>query len=371
MNQKIKVLFIVPNLQGGGAERVMVHLVNHLDREHFTPLLALGKREGAYLSDVRDDVEIHSLGTLRARAALPAIIKLGRRLRPNVVLSTLGLNLATALARPFLPRGTRVLLREGNTLSAFLKEVGAHSRAQEMIYRCGYRMLYRLPHGIICQSDYMLSDLAATAHLPRRNLKRIYNPVDMAQIEALAAQGATPYDGPGPQILAIGRLSPQKGFDILLPAFAIVRQAHPTAVLTLLGDGEDKIALQDQARVLGIEDAVRFLGFQANPYLYLKHADIFVSSSRYEGFSNVIIEALACGTPVVATDCPGGNREVVQNGISGWLAPSEDGQALGTVLNCALTERGNFQASVLRDWCRERFSVDHITRLYETEFTAR
>src|SRR4051794_31975963 len=180
------VLFALHSLIGGGAERVVVQLVNGLDRARFAPVLALGRAEGPYLGDVRADVPLHVLGADRARTAAPAVLRTVRRLRPDVVLSTAGLNLAVALVRPAFPRGTRVVLREANSPNAFLDDVARTSRARAALYRAAYCLLYRQADAIVCQSDAMVADMAALG-VPRARLRRIYNPVDVDRVQALAA----------------------------------------------------------------------------------------------------------------------------------------------------------------------------------------
>ena len=161
---------------------------------------------------------------------------------------------------------------------------------------------------------------------------RLYNPVDIERIRAQAEACASPFVGAGPHVVAAGRLGHQKGFDMLLDAFAAARARGVVATLTILGDGPDRGALEALAARLRVADAVHFVGFQANPFAYFAAADLFVLSSRYEGLPNVVLEAMACGCPVVAFDCPRGVREIVQDGHNGALLPPEDVVGLGDTL---------------------------------------
>jgi glycosyltransferase involved in cell wall biosynthesis len=361
---KKKVLFVVPTLQGGGAERVMVTLANHLDRNRYTPILALGLVEGPYLKELARDVNIHSLrGAWRARQAIPAVLGAVWSLRPHVVLSTLGLNLAVALARPFFPPGTRVILREGNTVSAYLRISASDAHFKAL----AYKLLYRMADMVICQSDFMLNDLAVNFSLSRQKLVRIYNPVDIEHIRTMATQIGNPFAEGGLHLLTIGRLDHQKGFDVLLQAFKLVLNNYPQTTLTILGEG-DVAELKHLVQDPGILEATHFLGFQSNPYPYLKQADLFVSSSRYEGFSNVILEALALGTPVVATDCPGGNREVIEEGVNGWLARVDDVESLTQTICKGIRDRVTLDAAAIQAGCEAKFSVNHIVELYQDQF---
>lgn len=362
---KRRVLFVVPSLIGGGAERVIVHLANNLDRDVYTPMLALGEKEGPYLKELRDDVAVYELGAVRARRATRAILKLVRSLRPSTVVSTLGLNFAVALASPFFPKGTRVILREGSSPSAFLKEVERTSRARASFYRSMYRLLYSRADKVICQSDYMLNDLMMNLSLPRAKLERVYNPVDFDKIRALVESVDSPYTGAGPHLVTVGNMTYAKACDVLLEAFKLVREQYSSAHLTFVGDGDNRQSLEALTESLGLRESINFAGFQSNPFAYVKHASLFVSSSRYEGFSNVILEALACGTPVVATDCPSGNREVIEEGVNGWLAKPEDAASLAETMARAIVEQSELDRGSIRAACESRFSVSHILKLYQ------
>lgn len=358
------------SLIGGGAERVVVQLLNGLDRRRFAPALALGAAEGPYLGDVRADVPLHLLGAQRARDAGPAVLRTVRRVKPDVVFSTAGLNLAVAGTRVAFPRATRVILREANSPEAFLGDVARTSRGRAALYRSAYRVLYRQADAIVCQSDAMVRDMAALG-VPREKLTRIYNPVAVERVKALASEpDPDPAIGDGngePRLVSLGRLSHQKGFDVLLDALVAVRARRPGTTLRIFGDGDQRPALEAAIQRLGLAGAVQLPGFRDNPYSAIAAADLFVSSSRYEGFSNAIVEALACGIPVVATDCPSANREVLREGLNGWLsAPAEDPAALAKTILRALDEREQLDPDAIRRDCAERFAARGVVAAFET-----
>ncbi len=324
---RTKALFLIPNLKGGGAERFFCTLLRRLDRGSFEPHLALFAARGEYLRDLPADVVVHDLKCSRGRYALPAIVRLAWKLRPDAVLSTLPqTNVALTLSRPFLPRGARVLLAEAALASATLKDRAevAHPR----IWAWLYRHLYKRADKVVCLSNSMIEDMAVNFNVPREKLLRIYYPMDLERVRELSDRGANPYTGPGPHLAAAGRLCPQKGFDLLLAAMPAVLAQHPQASLTILGQGPLLDELNQQASRLGLADAVRFAGFQRNPWPYLKYADVFVLSSRYEGLPNVLLEAMALGTPIVATDCPGAIREVHAFHPELVMVPPEDPERL-------------------------------------------
>ncbi len=331
--ERTRVLFLLPSLGGGGAERVMVRLLQHLDRSRFEPHLALVSAAGPYLKDVPADVPVHDLEAGRVRRAFPAIVKLCWRLRPQTIHSTLcELNMAMVLLRPFLPPGTRLLIREGISPGAESVQAKRHA----LIWKWLYRLLYPRADKIICVGDFVADELASSFHVSRRKLVRIYNPVDFELARKLANATGNPYQGNGPHLVAAGRLARQKGFDVLLEAMALVRNSLPSCDLTILGEGELRAELLAQRQRLGLDESVHLTGFQQNPYPYFRHADLFVLPSRFEGMPGVVVEALAVGTPVVASDCPGAVREILRDCPIARVVPPSDPKALADAIVTAL-----------------------------------
>jgi glycosyltransferase involved in cell wall biosynthesis len=361
-----RVLFLLPNLGGGGAERVMVMLLHHLDRSRFEPHLALLEAVGPYLEELPADVPLHDLKAKRVRRAFPGMIRLAWKLRPHAILSTLcEMNMAAVLSRPFLPPGIRLLIREGASPSAQYVQGSKHP----WVWKRLYRLLYPRANRIICVGDFVADDLAVHFRIPRRKLARIYNPVDIEWERKLANATGNPYQGSGPHLVAAGRLSKEKGLDILLEAMPRVRAAFPQAQLTILGEGElmpDLVARREQ---LGLREAVHLIGFQQNPYPYLKHADLAVLPSRFDAMPVVVIEALAVGTPVVASDCPGAAREILRDcPIARLVRPSDPlalAEAIVSVLSSTNKELG---LDIRLEAYLSRFEVKARVRDYEELF---
>lgn len=307
---KKKVLFVVPSLHGGGAERVMVTLLKHLDRKKFSLNLALVKKEGTYLKDVPNDVEIYDLKVGRVRKSFLPLLKLIWRIQPDIAFSTLGhLNLALILLKPVFPKKTKLVVREANTVSEIIK-----TNNLSRMWRWLYRRCYRKADLIICQSKYMQEDLANNFSIPKEKLVQIYNPVDVDDIRKKSMLGENPFAKQEKfiNIVTVGRLSYQKGIDRLIQSIPDLLKVKSNAKLWILGEGslEDELkSLRDQ---LDLKDTVFFVGFQENPYVWLKHADLFVLPSNYEGLPNVLLEAIACGCSVLTTDHPGGTREIME-----------------------------------------------------------
>ena len=365
MKPRLRILFVLASLRGGGAEGVMVTLLRYLDRSRFELHLALVKAEGVHLERVPADVSLHDLKANRARYTIPSFVRLVWKLRPHLVITTLGhLNLTLILARKLLPHTVRMVVREGTVVSALLDR---HVE-NPWVWRWLYRRLYAKADVIVCQSDYMLEDLAQSVGIPRNKMVRIYNPVDLQRISELSLNHSNPYCGDGPHLLAVGRLSREKGYDLLLDAMAMVHQALPYAKLTVLGTGPLEGALLAQRTSLGLSEVVRFIGFEPNPYPYFRRADLFVLSSRFEGFPNALLEALALGTRAVAADCPGGAREIAGHFSGCTFVRSEDAAALARGILDILSEDRSKTREGNEQVRSEEFAVHHITAQYEALF---
>ena len=358
-----RVLFLMPTLGGGGAERVIVTLLRHVDRSRFEPHLALVEAVGPYLKEVPADVPLHDLKAKRVRHAIPAIIRLSWKLRPHAIHSAMcELNLATVLSRPFLPPGLRLLIREDSSPSA----QNTQGRKHPLLWNWLYRQFYPRADRIICVGDYVLDDLADNFGVPRSKMARIYNPVDVDMTRQLAEAGGNPYSGKGPHLVAASRLSTEKGIDVLLDAMPLVRAAVLSADLTILGEGPLKPDLLVQRGRLGLNEAVHLAGFRPNPYPHFKHADLLVLPSRFEGLPLVVLEALAVGTPVVASDCPGALREILSDCPMARLVRPSDAKALAeTIVSAVNSASKRLEPDESQDAFLRRFDVKTLVRDYE------
>ena len=216
---------------------------------------------------------------------------------------------------------------------------------------------------MVCQSQAMRDDLQRVLGKRSPPLTVIGNPVDVEAMQARAAEASVAPPG-DPAILAVGRLAAQKGFDVLIRALPDVLERHPDAVATILGEGEERHPLEALAGELGVRAAVRLPGRDANPPAQMKSATLLVSSSRYEGFANVIVEAMAVGCPVVATDCPGATREMVIERRTGWLANPDDPAALAQAILRALSADRAAVAAAATDLCRRSYGPGRIVAAY-------
>jgi glycosyltransferase involved in cell wall biosynthesis len=206
------------------------------------------------------------------------------------------------------------VVREGTIVGSAIE-----SWSRPWLWSLLYRTVYRSADRIVCQSEYMKSDLARRFAVPHSKMVTVYNPLDVDRIRERAGDAPNPFteSGEGPHLVAAGRLAHLKGFDTLIRALPALHRLHPGAELWILGEdrspnGTMGRQLEELCDAHGVRDNVHFTGHQDNPYPFFRHADLFVLSSRYEGLPNVLLEALGCGCPVVALDCPGGTREIMQ-----------------------------------------------------------
>jgi len=246
------------------------------------------------------------------------------------------LNFLVLLLRPFFPRETSVLVRQNGTVSAALA-----AGSLPVYTRLLYRLLYRRADRVICQTAAMAKDLAEEIGIAKERLLVLPNPVDIEAIRAASKAYPSPWSGPpsnsqGPHLLAVGRLSREKGFDLLLRAIAAVRERFPLADLAIAGSGPEDASLKAECRALGLESAVHFAGHVDQPSTYFREATVFVLSSRHEGLPNALLEAAAGGLPIVALPASGGVRDLLRDRPGVWLAPEISSEALASSLLAAL-----------------------------------
>ena len=364
---RMRVLFLLPTLGGGGAERVIATLVETLDRHRFEPHVGLLNFAGPHLKEIPPEVTLHDLRVRRVRYALPAIIRLVWNLRPQVILSTLGhLNFLLILSRPFLPKQTKLLVREATTVSAHLQ----HGVRAVGLWTWLYRHLYKRADKVVCLSEHMVADLHENFGVPLQKLVCIHNPIDVAWIRSMAEASGNPYKGRGPHLLAVGRLSWEKGFDLLVEAMPYIRKQFPHARLTILGQGPLESNLTVQRELLGLREVVDFPGFRANPYPLFKYADLFVLSSRYEGLPNAALEAIGLGTPVVATNCIESLKEVVHPTYPHLLLCPPTTECLADSILSVLAGGRNSERrnATWPTWLSHTLEVSYAVRAYEGLF---
>lgn len=290
--------------------------------------LVLVRARGAYAGEVPKNVRLVDLGASRAATSLPKLIRYLRRERPHALLSTsTHTNVVALLAKRLARVSTRTVVRQPMQMTP----VREFARTVFLLAR----PLYRWADAIIASSDRVAADLAQVTGLPLERISVAPSPLVTAELFALAREPLhDAWFGPGkpPVVLGVGRLADQKDFASLIRAFAVVRQ-HTPARLLILGEGTERPMLEAIVRQLGLADDVALPGFVHNPFAYMAHAGVYVLSSVAEGVPGTLVQALACGAPVVATDCPCGPREILHGGRFGRLVAVGDvGQLAAAIL---------------------------------------
>ena len=356
-------MLLLSSLHGGGAERVAVHLLNRCDPTLIDVRMGLLRKAGPFLGDAdKSRIDVSRIGQdwltfeghnsnfyrpdrLLAGAVLaPAnIASMIKAHRPHVVMSFLkGMSVLTYfVVKGMGPNRPRWIAREGNNTDAVIDDelTGAASRN---IIKSLTRRVYRAADCFLANSHEMARGLHDALDLDWAKVRVIHNPIDVAKVQRLARE-PLPAPQERPFIVTAGRLEYQKGHDLLLKAYADSKLARQRD-LVILGSGSLEADLKRQARALGVADWVKFHGFSANPWAWFSKADLFVLPSRWEGFPSVVAEALACAAPALVTACDFGPREVIEDGMSGWVTPPEDAAAFGGAMDMlletpALTER--------------------------------
>lgn len=349
------------SLRGGGAERVMLNLARKFSQWGHQVDLVVASAKGPLRTQVPDTVKLVDLGTTRTITAIFPLAGYLRRELPDVLLSQMGhCNIVSLLGRKLSGSATRVVISEVSLMGiAIANPAQLRSRLIPLLAK----KLYPTADGIIAISHGVAHDLACILDLPFERITVIYNPVVSPELHERAGQVIEhPWftKGAPPVILGVGRLDPEKDFPTLVRGFSIVRKNRDVRLM-ILGEGPERVELESLIQELGMDDVAALPGFIENPLPYIANASVLVLTSLFEGLSNVIVEALACGTPVVATDCPTGPREILREGHYGKLVPVGNAEALATAIEQTLE---NPPDHVFLKSAAERFSVDAIARQY-------
>jgi len=328
MDKISHIALFLPSLAGGGAERVMVILANALLQKGLSVDLVLVKAEGPYLKEVFPEVEVVNLNASSTIFSLRSLTEYLRKNKPQVIFSTLEhANVVALWAKLLSGNKVKCIIRLPSTITAAAHNAKSfRARSIPWLLKC----FARCADAVIAVSHASAQDLATLLCISSTKIHVIYNPVISDELfekakEPLEHSWFAPNQPP--VILGVGRLSKAKDFSTLIRAFALVRKEKP-AKLMILGEGEERKDLEKLITKLGIGKDVTLPGFIENPYSYMKHAAVFVLSSRWEGLPNALIQATALEVPVVATNCPGGVAEIVEETKWGRLVPVQNVEKL-------------------------------------------
>ncbi len=332
MVKRRTVLLLIPHLGGGGLERVSALLAWGLSPAKYNVHLGLVTQLRSQHEPLPPWVSVHALGARRVRSAALRLIRLVTLLKPDVILSSAPhLNFLVLLIKPFFPMRTRILVRQSRTASARFRSSRWPDNSRLL-----YRLLYPRADRVICQTRAMAADLSSHAGVQLDRTDVLPNPVDTESFSRGETFTADRWHGPGPHLLAVGRLSHEKGFDLLLEAFASLRLRYPGADLCVLGTGPEQQSLLALTDSLGIADRVHFTGYVSRPEAWFGGATLFVLPSRSEGLPNALLEAAAAGLPICSTPCSDGVVELIAGEAGSWLAKDCSASALRSSIVNAL-----------------------------------
>ena len=333
----------------------MLNLLIELHSSGYSVGVVVFDKDGPLLNTIPKDIPIHNLAKFTLRRAIVPLVKKIRQLNPKVIFSTFGyINVALLSIRWFLPQRTKIWIREAN-----LPSIGIPNNPYSKIMNILYWVLYRKADKLVCTSARMKSEFNLDFSVPESIIEILPNPVDVNTIRALSMP-KNRFDRGGVCYVAAGRLVFQKGFDRLLLWFSELKDKNST--LTILGKGDLKDELIRESELLNIRNRVKFLGFCDNPWQWYAGADVFLLPSRWEGMPNSVLEALACGTPVIATEESGGIKEIVERSKDNSVITVIKSQQFVKAMKEVKIKNKGFE---LKSLLPERYRKENVINIFE------
>ena len=327
-----RVALFMATLTGGGAERVMLNLAGEFARRGFRVDLVLIKAWGPFRNQIPPGIRLVDLGTGRAYRSVPALSRYLKSEKPEAMVSALHHPNVVAILASLLSRmPMRLVVAVHGKIGG---DQASRNLMSALLLPPLVRLTYRWADVVVAVSEGTAEEVARFLRMPAEKIRVIVNPVlNDGILHAGTERLDDPWFAPGqpPVIVSAGRFVPLKNFSLLIEAFSLLRVRLP-ARLIILGDGPLRAEYLSKAKQFGIERDVALPGFMQNPYHYYAHAALFAHSSDSEALPTALIEALACGTPVISTDCPNGPREILENGRYGHLVAPGDAQAMASAM---------------------------------------
>jgi len=354
---KIKLFLLIPTLTIGGSERFMLSLASNINYEKFDVTLVLINNVGGFSDYQNDNIKIIDLKTPYVRKSIFKIIKLLYKHKPDVVLSTLAhLNMMLAIFKIFFPRETKFIGRESSFVSVRNKK-----NKYTYLYNIMYKFIYVNLDLIIAQSESMKQDLCINYKMNSNKISTINNFVDMDRINQMSDSKKKLFKRNKFNLIAVGRLEKVKGYERLIH---VAKKLGPGFHITIIGDGSERRSLLNLIQELDLEDKVTLLGFKTNPYKYMRQSDCLILTSSYEGFPNVLLEANACGIPIMAFNCPGGVAEIINENVNGFLI--EHGNVIKMSEKLNEIKNFKFDNKLIKEYIKNKYSKNKIIESYET-----
>lgn len=350
MSERLKILFVRTSMTYGGADRITLNILKDFDRNLYKCDLALVKKTGQYLNEIPSDVRVFDLKAINSFFSFFSIKDLLNKSDYDVVYSTCGgTNASTVVAAKLSGKQLKVVVSERNVMLPPGK-----NKVKQFLQHSFKKLTYPKADFVTVVSKALEQEVLQETNTKPQKIKVLYNPVinnDLLQQKEEVLNNVV-FNSEKPVILAVGRFVYQKDYPTLFKAFQKVIQEVP-AQLFILGTGPLEEELKKLVITMGLYENITFGGFDKNPFKYMKNCSVFVLSSKHEGMPGVLIQAMACGAPSVATDCPTGPSEVIENGINGFLVPVEDDKKMAEKI---LDLLGNEEL-------RKKFSENSIQKL--------
>lgn len=365
MPKSLKILFAIPQLDHGGPDQVFFEIINFLSANTTHKFfLIVNKSNGFYLNNLNKNVKVFILKRplrIWSRYPIDAALLKTFQIKPDIVITTLRMNLVFNFIYKFLPIKTKLITRIANDVSANSKilKKGFKSSLGNLLSK----YLMNNTDMIICQSQYMKNDIKKYIN-KKTKVVHIYNPIP-TKIITPKLKDKKEISIP-PNLISVGRLEYQKGFDILIKSFQKVIEIFPDAKLNIYGEGSQKPFLEKLIKKLSMSKNIEFKGFSYDINSKLENADLFIIASRFEGFSNALLEALYLGIPVITSNCPGANSEIIKKGFNGFLSKNDDYQDLSKKIIKGL--RHKWERNLIKKNAQKLFSKEKISMQYLKQF---
>lgn len=359
-DNKMHVCFILPSLSIGGAEKVILQLMNNISCKVSLILL---ERDGMLEGQLSSIVSVYGLNKKNIRSALFPIIKLIPKIRPDLLFTTSAhISVSILLIKFLLPKNIKYIIRESNMPSVNLK-----NNKKALILKYLYKWSYKYANAIVCPGSSIKNDLNAIVKLRDKTFSIIPNPIDTKGIrKRLKTNIDIKKDNGCFHLLAAGSFTPQKGFDMLIEAMADLIKRLEHVRLTILGDGQEKDRIIELIERYNLWNHVELKGYKSDVFPYFASSDLFVLTSRWEGLPNVVLESLACGTPVVAFNCPGCLDEIIETNQQGYLVRLGDIKRFSMAIEAMLKKN---ISGIKHNLLPPRFDMDSVVQQYEQLFT--
>ena len=345
---KVKLLIVLPTLTCGGVERNVAIICNNINTAKYDVTLAVLNNANPFFKITNPDIKVIDLKIAKVRKSLFPILKLSKKIRPDIILSTANhLNLFFGIFKWLFPKRIKIVARESSIVSINNKRA-----PNPIFYDWISRVFYKKLDVVVCQSKSMQEDLVAFYNIKIEKTRIIHNALTLPDLSVDLANPA-----PYAKLITVARLSKEKGLDRLIRAVSILKIPYR---FNIIGEGDMRQELQQLINDLSLQQHVFLLGSHSQPFAQVADPDLFLMGSYFEGFPNAMLEAISAGIPVVAFDAPGGITELVVNNENGILVKGNDEKAFAEAIQEAL--KSKFDKKKIQEFAVKRFNVDIIMK---------